>query len=570
MRMKKIYCAFLFGVLCMLFLQPVSNLPGTRLQSRSPGLNCYNCYVCMTPYRSINGGWWPTFYYWEDVWIAGNEKKGTLYFYERPSPDETELGPPLYIYESTGEPDPPEKAMFLPAGTYLVLIKGECFHAYKHTCRDDMYFYTDDGTGAQKMSAELTTDKPKYGGEEITAVLHLQITDEETGEYIKVDTIFGSIQLPDGTQKTLEKETWEEDWGWNYFEKRYEYKWDFTNDSDKCSDPKEGFYEAEVYVKKQYYQDVKAKTEFGVCYHSVIDLEFDKPVPEYSIAEPVEMTATVTDKYGNPLSVNLESMLMLPNGFVVTNITWNPTERPGVYTSVYYPMEEGEYDIVLEAVGDTKCYLEEVTSTFYVNCDEAIIDARILNGFIDEPMTFILQICDEDCNPLVNAEIISFLELPDDTQTRVTWIEQEDGIYIAEYTPSLPGSYSLLADILVISESGCFTKSFEEHFDVFERLPDLLIRNEDITVYPDPVIGKEVSISVIVQNRGYADAERFYVLVIVTGKDSDRVLMENRYVSSLAAGSSITLTFTWNVKYSYVYYIFAIADAGEFKDEVFI
>jgi hypothetical protein len=32
----------------------------------------------MRPYRSANGGWWPTFYYWEDVWIAGNEKKNII------------------------------------------------------------------------------------------------------------------------------------------------------------------------------------------------------------------------------------------------------------------------------------------------------------------------------------------------------------------------------------------------------------------------------------------------------------------------------------------------------------
>jgi hypothetical protein len=513
----------------------------------------------MRPYRSANGGWWPTFYYWEDVWIAGNEKKGTIYFYERPSPDENELGPPLYIYESTGEPDPPEKAMFLPAGTYLVLIKGECFHAYKHTCRDDMYFYVDDGTGAQKMSAELTTDESKYGREDSTAVLRLQITDVDTGEYIEVDTVFGSITLPDGTQKTLEKETWKEDWLWNDTEKWYEYTWGFTNDSKEYSDPKEGFYEVQVYVKKQYYQDIQVKTKFGVCYHVEIDLEFDKDIPEYSLVESVEMMVYVTDENGAPVTMGIESVLIQPDGTKVENLLWTQT-NPGVYAASFEPTQDGSHYITVGVKEDVICYLEEAFGEFYVKpCEKAFIDLDITGTAVDEEVILVLTITDSNGNMLSEGIIESGVHLLNYPPVSLTWIEKEAGIYEAVYVPSEFGSYSVEGTVIVFGEEDCFEGSFEGGFIIEEKnLPDLIIRNEDIVITPEPHLGETVIISVTVLNWGNADAENFKVVVLM----NDTLFYEET-IAYLAEGESITLEIEWTIWYSGSYIIQAIADPPE-------
>ena len=200
-----------------------------------------------------------------------------------------------------------------------------------------------------------------------------------------------------------------EDWSWNEEEEWYEYVWDFANDEGVHADPKEGFYLAEMVVKKKYYKDVRVQSDFGVCYHVGIDLAFDKDPPEYTVLDNVTMTVSITDEEGSPLDLGIDSVLVLPDGNI-ENLLWTQVTT-GMYTTVYVPDQEGQHSITVEATGDSMCYLEDITATFTVKaCEEAILSLEISPAVINEPVTFILTVTDKSGNNLSGALIES--ELP--------------------------------------------------------------------------------------------------------------------------------------------------------------
>jgi hypothetical protein len=332
------------------------------------------------------------------------------------------------------------------------------------------------------------------------------------------------------------------------------YCWNFTNDAGECADPKEGFYSAGMYIKKKYYQDTTAGCDFAVCFHVELDLDFDKVVPEYALGEPVEMTAHARDENGEPVNATVKSVLQLPDGSVTTDLEWILT-APGTYSASYIPELEGEYRIGIRVEEDIKCYLEEASGTFYVGCDEAVVHLEIGDTVVDEPVEFVLTVTDENGNPLPGGEIESVLCLPDDSSRSLFWTDQKDGTYTAEYTSSVLGWHQLCGSVIVIDETGCYKGRFEGSFTVTEKkLPDLVIRNEDITVTPVPHEWDTVTISVTVHNEGEADAESFWVLILIDDENVYHV------VDSLAAGEHITIEIKWRFKYSGDYIIQAIAD----------
>jgi hypothetical protein len=309
-------------------------------------------------------------------------------------------------------------------------------------------------------------------------------------------------------------------------------------------------------VKKKYYQDVTAQTDFSVCYHVEIDLDFDKEPPEYFVGEPVEMTVHMKDEEGLPVNGCVESLMILPDGVVVTDVEWSKVDD-GLYIATYVPEQEGLHNITVGVKDDIKCYLEEASGSFHVGCEDAVVTLEIGNAVIDEPVHFLLTVTDEEGNPLTGAEIESELCNPDDSCISLSWTDQKDGTYTAEYTPSLLGWHQLCGTFIIIDDS-CYKGFFEGVFTVFESmLPDLLIRDEDIRVEPDPHVGEEVTIYVTVWNIGKGDAGEFYVLVLINS-----IKLESKLVEGLAAHKSITLAFKWKVMYSGEYVVRAIADAG--------
>ncbi|MBU7011099.1 MAG: hypothetical protein HXS46_10440 [Theionarchaea archaeon] len=556
--MKRLYILIFLMLFFSFFGNSVNNLPQSQVLSRSVDLYCYNCSICMSPYRYYGREWFPRFYFWKNVWIAGSDNVGTLYFHELPGPEEDEYGPPLLVYKSNGQPDPPYAARFLPAGQYLLLIDGECFHAYNKRCTDVIYFYVDDGTGPKKMSVDFETDKKEYGREDTSVLFSLQVTDQETGEYIEVDSIAGTITLPDATEKTVETE----DWSWNGEDKQYEYYWNFTNDEGEFSDPEEGFYSADMTVEKSFYQHVMTSVTFGVCYHVEIDLEFNKDILEYTIGELVEMTVCVTDEDGSPVDAGLESVLYLPDGSSI-DLEWAHVSA-GVYVTTHVPQQEGAYFIEVGVKEDINCYLEEAFDVFYVrDCIEAVADLEIGDAILHEPVTFVLTVTDSNGNPLSGGEVKSLLYLPDGSSITLVWTDQKDGTYTAGYTPSLLGLHSLCGYIIIVDETGCYRAFLNGNFYVSEKkLPDLVIRNEDITVSPEPKKWDTVTISVTVHNEGDADAQDFWVLISI---DYQKVY---RHVEFLAAGESMTIEFRWKFKYSGDYIIQAIADVTLPRGEI--
>ena len=543
-----------FLIFTVFLAEPAGNLPQPQGLSKPVDLYCYNCWICMNPYKYYGRDWYPRFYFWEDVWIAGSDNVGTLFFYELPGPEDDFYGPPLLVYKSRGSPDSPEMARFLPAGQYLLLIDGECFHAYRKRCTDVIYFYLDDGAGPKRMSVDLKTDKKEYGREDTCAKFSLQVIDDETGEYIKVDNISGTILLFDSTEKTVTTE----DWSWNNEEELYEYFWDFTNDEGEFSDPEEGFYSADMTVEKSFYQHVTASVTFGVCYHVEIVLDFNKDILEFSVGEPVEMMVCVTDEDGSPVDIGLESELILPDGSSIT-LVWAQI-NPGVYTTNYVPEQEGVHSITVGVKEDVTCYLEEAFGKFCVrDCLEAVVDIEIGNTVIDESVEFVLTFTDSNGNLLPGGETNLILYLPDGSTTTVTWIDQGDGTYTGEYTPSSLGWYQLRGYIIFSDGTDCYRGFFDEPFEVTEKkLPDLLIRNEDITISPEPQLNAIVTISVTVWNVGEADAECFWFIILIND-----VIVYREPVGFLAAGQSVTITYEWTVLYSDSYIIQAVADPPE-------
>ena len=360
-------------------------------------------------------------------------------------------------------------------------------------------------------------------------MLLMEVTDSETGELIEVDALSGRITLPDNTQKTLTAE----EWVWNDTEKCYSYFWDFTNDDGTFSTPKEGINSAEVTVKKRSYTNAEASGEFGVCSHVEINLEFDKGIPLYSLGESVEIFVSVTDENGFGIDTGLDSVLTLPDGTEVP-LTW--TLEEGIYSTFYEPEQEGEYHITVRVREDITCYLEENSATFCVKeCEKAVLYLEISSDpVLEEPVEFVLAVTDDKGNFLPEAEIESDLYLPDDSIVTVSWTDQGDGTYTAEYIPSELGGYTICGTVLIFEETGCYKGFFDGYFTVEKKKwPDLVIRSEDITVHPEPELGDIVLISVIVQNVGNADAETFWVVILI----NDEVVYKE-FVECLAAALS--------------------------------
>jgi hypothetical protein len=357
----------------------------------------------------------------------------------------------------------------------------------------------------------------------------------------------------------LGKETWQEDWLWNDIKKWYEYKWDFTNDLKEYSDPKEGVYTAQVYIKKQYYQDIQVETEFGVCYHVEIDLEFDKDIPEYSIAEPVEMIVHISDDTTPLENATIFGTVDLPDGTEKTDVTWTESE-PGVYIATYIPEQEGTYTVTVKAEKNTVCYLEEASNTFYVrDCEKAIAYLDIGESILDEPTQIVLTVLDEQGNPLSNGTIKSILYLSDGSTITLTWIDNNDGTYTTVYTPTELGEHFFRGFALVSTDEVCFSIEFGGYFDTeWKRWPDLVILNDDIDIFPEPELGAAVTISVTVTNYGAIAAENFFVILVINGQVESVF-----HVDILEAKESITIEFTWEVLYSGGYVIQVIADPPE-------
>jgi subtilase family serine protease len=114
--------------------------------------------------------------------------------------------------------------------------------------------------------------------------------------------------------------------------------------------------------------------------------------------------------------------------------------------------------------------------------------------------------------------------------------------------------------VIVEGEGTCYKALFDGSFAVTHKaLPDLVILNEDISLDPaSPHIKEEVIISVTVRNEGKADAENFWVILLIDDEVVHRVFIE-----VLAKDESVTITYTWIPLYSGGYIIQAIADPPE-------
>jgi hypothetical protein len=455
----------------------------------------------------------------------------------------------IYVPYRGGDYRPEDVCLtYIPKGRYVVTSP-----SFSILYNTQLWWFPDDGNGPRVMSTIMETDKKKYGREDSTALISIQVTSEPQ-EFIQVDNIFGAIALPDSTEKIITME----DWSWNEEEELYQYVWDFTNDQGVCADPKEGFYLAEMVVKKKYYKDVRVQTDFGICYHIGIDLAFDKDPPVYTILEVVTMTVSITDEQGSPLDTGIDSLLVLPDGNT-DDLLWTPVTT-GIYTTSYVPDQEGQYTITVEATGDSICYLEDITATFTVKaCEKALLNLEIGPAVINEPVIFKLTATDKDGNPLLEACIELDIYHQNEYVTTLTWIDKEsDGVYMAEYTPSELGSFHVMGSITVREEK-CFKGIIDKYFTVTEKnLPDLMIRNNDITVSPEPHLNATVTISVTVWNIGNGDAVCFWVIILINDE-----VVHREPVAFLAAGEGITFTHEWTVLYSGSYIIQAIADPPE-------
>jgi hypothetical protein len=571
---KKSYF-FLFLILIAAFLSShnVESLPYStprRLSIYMPEhWHVHECEECISGYMCRYSQWVPSVYIYKyPIWVFGisNEQQigGILNFRPYPGYDCPEVCtediPVLYtaklVYVQPWNPDfniEDVPLTYIPPGRYVVtspsFLVGD----------DTLWYFPDDGTGPHHMSATLESDKVKYGREDELAVLQLKIMDDLTETYIQVDSVFGSITLPDGTKKTLKREDWSDEWVWNEEEKRYKYSWDFTNDQGECADPKEGVYQANVYVKKKYYQDTTAATAFSVCYHCEITLVFDKDPPEYSIGEPVGMTVTATDENGEPINAGIDSVLVLPDDIEIPDLIWNEI-TPGEYSAVYTPEQEGTHILTVSVTEGAVCYVEEASGEFEVTpCLKAWTTLDIEGIAVEEQVTFTLTVTDDGGLLLSDAVIESEVQVLNYDPLSLTWTETEEGVYEAEFTPSELGLYKIEGIVTAFNETVCFSGSFSEDFVISERnLPDLVIRNEDIVIEPEPRLGDTVVISVTVWNFGKKEAEDFWVIILI-----DDVVKYKEHVAILKPDESVTIEYEWLIVYSGSFVIQAIADPPE-------
>ncbi len=180
-----------------------------------------------------------------------------------------------------------------------------------------------------------------------------------------MNSISGVITLPDCTQKTVVTE----DWCWNETEKRYEYVWNFTNDNNVLSNPREGGYTCEVTVRKKFYEEVTASCSFNVCCHARITLIIDEGRSVYARGESVKMTVYAEEANNTPVEGTVESALVFEGS--VIPLSWT-SPNPGTYVTTYTPEKEGDYKITVRIRKEGVCYLEEALSTFSVQVCERL------------------------------------------------------------------------------------------------------------------------------------------------------------------------------------------------------
>ena len=296
-----------------------------------------------------------------------------------------------------------------------------------------------------------------------------------------------------------------------------------------------------------------------MCYHVNIDLEFNKNPPGYVLGEPVTMTVFVTDENGIPVRAGLESVVVVPDGGIYSDVLWVEI-TPGVYTASYIPNQEGEYSITVTVKEGYTCYVEDASATFSVECDTALVYWTISTAVIGEPAQFFLMITDTEGDFLPGAFIDTDMYYQDEYITTLTWTyDDENSIYTAQYTPSELGVYDVIGTVTILKDGKCFTSSVTEHFTVIKKdLPDLVIRNEDIIIEPDPHLNTTVTISVTVWNFGKGDAECFWVILLIND-----YIVHREPIALLTAGEKYTFTYEWTILYSGSYIIQAIADPPE-------
>ncbi len=513
---------------------------------------------CPQGYQCYSDIWVPQVNVYRDMWVFGvsnNEEKGGILHF-RPLPDHpctthcvedcpiSHRAEVISVPHTGGNYLPEEVPLtFIPKGRYVVTSPSFQMHYNMK-----LWIFVDDGTGPQDMSAVLDTDRETYGGECNTVLLTLQITDENSNEFIRVDSLYGTISVPDSTQKTL----FTDEWSWNELNKRYEYLWNFENDAGVTCDPKEGYYSAEVWVKKKYYADERVSTDFSVCYHMCIDLTFDH-APLYELGDLVEMTVTCYDMSGQPVTGTLDIDLMQPDG-QSAEVTY--TSAQGIYTVHFHPTQEGIHTVTISVENDF-CYVEKAHGSFLVSgCEDAAIDITLSEPVVNEPIHAEVTITDSGGNPLTGADISSILHTPTES-VRISWSESTPGVYTATFTPVETGIYQISGVIYV--QSPCYQGFFNTVCIVTEKLlPDLLITNEDISVDPEPEIGDTVTISVTVHNIGNKDAQDFWVIILI----NDWVVYWE-FFPLLPKGASYTIEYEWRVIHSGAHIIQAFADAPE-------
>jgi hypothetical protein len=209
------------------------------------------------------------------------------------------------------------------------------------------------------MTAHLETDKPHYGKDE-SPVFTLTVTDQLTGDPIKVDGITGEIVLPDQTKKTVTTSMWR----WNEEEKRYTCQWDLRNDDGNFSDPREGGYLVQVTARKHLYKDASTSSGFIVCYNVSLKIEFDRVPPLYTLGDSVSITVRATED-GVPFSGILMSEIRPPEGSSRA-LEWEEIS-PGVFHTSYMPYWLGKYLITVWTEDENgSCFLGRASSSFEV------------------------------------------------------------------------------------------------------------------------------------------------------------------------------------------------------------
>jgi hypothetical protein len=277
--MKRYFLLFILVVIAVFSVLPetVETIPKPKARYARPFLPSHWFSIetegCPCGYMCYYNKWIPKFEVGPPgLWVFGvtpwEQQGGTLHFRQYPDRDCEQHCfdcPPIlytadviYVQYYGGErPDiAPEDVhlTYIPPGKYV--LTSQNFTLY-HNAK--IWWFADDGTGPKGMSAHLETDKPVY---EVGEMVHffLQVTDQDTGEPIQVDSITGEIVLPDETRKTIITDMW----AWNSAEEQYEYTYNLKNDAGEYSDPREGIYSASVTVEKAFYQDAAASCEFEV------------------------------------------------------------------------------------------------------------------------------------------------------------------------------------------------------------------------------------------------------------------------------------------------------------------